>query len=220
MKRLLTGALVALLLLPCAFAERHHHPKASGDVTAGQITLSSASIAFGRVTVGEISLAELNITNTGTVPVTLSDITVTDVTDFSFPVIWPDTFDPGQSLLLVVGFIPVSAGAKAATVTITGSNASATLTLTGTGVVDTDPWTVNLTWDAPVTTPVPIAGYNVYRAEGSGPFVLLGTTAADVLAWSDKAPVGSTWLYEVASVDAAGSESAPTNVVTVTTEAP
>ena len=82
MKRIARYALVAFLLLPCAFAQRRH-PKASSNVTAGQITLSPTSIAFGNVAVTDITITDLKITNTGTVPVRLSDITVTNVTLFT-----------------------------------------------------------------------------------------------------------------------------------------
>jgi fibronectin type 3 domain-containing protein len=75
-----------------------------------------------------------------------------------------------------------------------------------------------LTWQAPQSSPDPVAGYNVYRAAaGSGAYDVVGSTAAAVLAFNDgSAGGGASWDYVVESVDAGGNESVPSNTATVT----
>jgi fibronectin type 3 domain-containing protein len=80
------------------------------------------------------------------------------------------------------------------------------------------PHSVDLTWDAPVKSPVPVVGYNIYRSadEGFSYHILnsapvQGTAFVDTLLQS-----GRTYLYVVKSVDAQGVESIPSNAIHVT----
>ena len=72
--------------------------------------------------------------------------------------------------------------------------------------VATVAYKVSLTWAAPVSSPVAVTGYHVYRGG-----VLLA--AVTTLAYVDLTPVdGVTYTYTVTSVDAAGVESVASNV--------
>jgi hypothetical protein len=77
---------------------------------------------------------------------------------------------------------------------------------------------IDLSWQA--NTEADVAGYNVYRREGSSGFERL--TAKPVLgpAFSDtKAISGSTYIYRVTAVDVSGNESSPSSEVTETVKA-
>lgn len=79
---------------------------------------------------------------------------------------------------------------------------------------------VDLLWSAPSSSPVTVAGYNVYRAFSSvGPFGQLnGPSPIAATTFDDTSVQGSTtYYYEVRSVDSNGTESAPAGPVPVTT---
>src|SRR6185312_1343066 len=89
---------------------------------------------------------------------------------------FPVTLNPTQTVTLQIQFKPTVAGAAAGQVTVssnssTGSTASVTLSGTGTTV----PHGVNLNWNAPSSSPDPVAGYNVYRSTGGGSFLLINS---------------------------------------------
>ena len=75
---------------------------------------------------------------------------------------------------------------------------------------------VNLTWDAPETSPDPVVGYEVFRAPGdSTMYSQINIDPVTVTAFTDDAVVEGTYDYVVESVDAAGINSAPSNVAQV-----
>ncbi len=76
---------------------------------------------------------------------------------------------------------------------------------------------VNLTWDAPVSSPDPVAGYNAYRAPtGSTSFQQISTTLIVPTSYSDiTAQASTTYDYIVRSVDAQGVTSLNSNTATV-----
>jgi len=79
---------------------------------------------------------------------------------------------------------------------------------------------IDLLWNAPSSSPVTIAGYNVYRAISSaGPFGRLNSsTPVTNTSFSDANVQGSTtYYYEVKSVDSKGTESSPEGPVSTTT---
>jgi fibronectin type 3 domain-containing protein len=62
-----------------------------------------------------------------------------------------------------------------------------------------------------------VAGYNIYRATGSGPFALITSSSDSAVVYVDSAVVaGTTYSYEVKSVDSGGVESIASNEVTAT----
>ena len=77
---------------------------------------------------------------------------------------------------------------------------------------------VNLTWDAPISSPDPVATYAVFRAPGGGTsYGQIGTTPLTPTTYSDTNVVaGNAYNYIVESVDAQGVDSAPSNTATVT----
>jgi hypothetical protein len=79
---------------------------------------------------------------------------------------------------------------------------------------------IDLIWDAPSSSPVTIAGYNVYRGNSSaGPFGRLNgpTPLADTSFIDATVEGGTTYYYEVKSVDSNGTESPPAGPVPATT---
>ena len=155
----------------------------------------------------------------GTAPVTVSAATVTG-TGFSLVGgAIPVTLNPTQTATLNVQFDPTIAGAATGLLTITSNssvNAVALVNLSGIG--DTSAFEVVLNWDAPVSSPDPVVGYNVYRALGGGTlYQLLNPAAVTTTTYTDTEVVtGDIYDYYVVSVDGSGVESLPSNVVTLT----
>lgn len=114
----------------------------------------------------------------------------------------------------LVAVTPVHSSASV-TVTVTNpSGASATLPSGFTY------HSIDLLWNAPSTSPVTIAGYNVYRGNTSaGPFGLLnGSSPLATTSFVDATVEGATtYYYEVKSVDTNGVESPPAGPVPATT---
>lgn len=196
-------------------------PSGSGPV----LSVNAKTVAFGSVSLNTPATQSVTLSSTGTSAVTVSNATVTG-TGFSlsggnFPI----TLNPGQSTTLNVVFNPTAAGADTGQLSIaSNSTAGATtvVALTGTGTTSSSTSTsyvVDLTWDAPVTSADPVAGYHIYRATGTGSnnFQLVNgsvnvpTTYADATVQS-----GQTYVYVVTSVDASGVESSDSNLFTVT----
>ena len=87
--------------------------------------------------------------------------------------------------------------------------------LSGTGV-DVS-YQVDLTWDAPTSSPDPVTGYNVYRApSGSSTYQQLNTTVVTQTSYIDNGVQnGQTYDYIVESVDSSGVTSTPSNMAAV-----
>lgn len=79
------------------------------------------------------------------------------------------------------------------------------------------PYTVRLSWEPPMSSPDPVAGYNVYRApDGSSNYTQLNTSAMTQTAYTDTTVTdGLTYDYIVESVDAEGITSVPSNTAVV-----
>jgi fibronectin type 3 domain-containing protein len=118
-----------------------------------------------------------------------------------------------------VQFDPTAAGAVSGKLTITSNSTTGSTTLvalsgTGTAVAHE----IDLSWDAPASSDDPVAGYNVYRStNGGGAFTKLNASPDSQEAYIDSAvQSGSTYVYEVKSVDASGVESGASNQITLT----
>jgi len=192
----------------------------SGTGTAAnpQLTISAGSLSFGSVTVNTATTQSLILTSSGTTPVTLTSAAITGA---GFTIVgggFPVTLNPMQALTLQLQFDPTTAGALTGQLTInsnstTGSSAVVSLSGTGTAIAHE----VDLSWDAPASSPDPVAGYNIYRLTGTGPFVLINSSPDSAVVYVDSTVVsGATYSYEVKSVDADGVESAASNQITVT----
>jgi fibronectin type 3 domain-containing protein len=76
---------------------------------------------------------------------------------------------------------------------------------------------VDLSWNAPTSSPDPAVGYNVYRLTGSGSFALINSSPDSSIVYVDSNVVsGTTYSYVVKSVDSSGVESVASNEITVT----
>ena len=187
--------------------------------SAPMLTVNASSVSFGSVPVSTTSTQSLTLSSTGSQPVTVSAISVTGV-DFSITgATLPLTLAPGQSVVVNLVFAPSVSGAEAGQLTITSNstaNPTDAISLTGTGVIAAH--SVTLTWNAPTSSPDPVAGYNVYRAASGGTAYSLLNTGLDTLTTYMDYSVqsGATYDYIVRSVDAQGVESAPSNTTTAT----
>jgi len=126
--------------------------------------------------------------------------------------------NPNQTLTLKLQFEPTTAGALTGQLSISSNSTSgstATVSLMGTGTAVAHQ--VDLTWNAPSGSPDPVAGYNIYRAIGSGSFTRINSSPDSAVDYVDTTVVsGATYSYQVTSADASGRESVPTSPVTVT----
>ena len=190
---------------------------ANSGSTVAAISLQSTSVSFGDVALNTSSYQSDTLTASGTASLTISAATVTG-TGFSISgVSFPLTLNPGQTATLQIEFDPTVAGAENGKVTLTTncSSPTSTVSLSGTGDAGTTSYQVNLSWIAPSSSPVGVTGYNIYRATGSSASYQLINSSAST-SYSDSAVASNTsYSYYVESVDAAGSQSIPSNSYTV-----
>lgn len=188
--------------------------------TSPQLTISAASLSFGSVSVGSSSTQTLKLTSSGTAAVTINAADISGV-DFSVSgASFPLTLDPKESVTLQVQFAPTAAGAVTGQLTISSdssTNANATVNLSGTGAA-VQQYAVSLTWAAPSTSSDPVIGYHVYRSTGgTSTYQLLNSSVETSTTYTDSTvQSGTTYNYEVKSVDADGVESIPSNVISET----
>jgi Abnormal spindle-like microcephaly-assoc'd, ASPM-SPD-2-Hydin len=190
----------------------------TGTAANPQLTISAGSLSFLSVAVNTATTQTLTLTSTGTSPVTVNSAAITGA---GFTIIgggFPVTLNPTQTLTLQVQFKPTTAGALTGQITISSNSTSgstAVVALSGTGTAVAHE--VDLSWDAPASSPDPVAGYNIYRATGTGSLVLINSSPVSTVAYVDSTVVsGATYSYEVKSVDSSGLESVASNEITVT----
>ncbi len=139
-----------------------------------------------------------------------------------------------SSAFQVPASVTVASGSASAgfgaTVSTVASTVTVTLTAASGGVTQTDSiqlegasssapavqHEVQLSWNAPVSSSLPVVGYNVYRStSGASAFQLLNSSVDPDTSYTDKSvQTGQTYEYLVKSVDSAGTESAPSNTTT------
>jgi hypothetical protein len=186
--------------------------------TSPQLQVSATSLPFGNVAVGSTGTQMLTLVSSGTAPVTVSAAALTGNGFSDSGATFPVTLIPNQSVTLTVQFDPTATGAATGQLAIqsnstTGATVKVSLTGTGTAVAHS----IDLNWDAPSSSSDPVAGYNVYRsANGSGSFTKLNGSPETQADYTDTAVTsGSTYVYEVKSVDAGGVESGASNQITL-----
>jgi hypothetical protein len=190
---------------------------ASVSLEVPTLSINASSVAFGNVVLSAAATQSVTLTSTGTAPVTINSAALTGVGFAVSGATFPVTLNPGQAVTLIVQFDPAVTGIASGQLTISSTsstNGTAVIPLSGTG----EPHEVDLSWDAPSSSPDPVAGYNVYRSsDGGNTYQLLnssvdnGTTYKDLLVQSKL-----SYDYYVASVDASGVESAPSNTIGAT----
>ena len=183
------------------------------------LNINATSIAFGNVNLNSPATQSLILTSTGASAVTVSAATVIGsgftISGVSFPI----TLKTNQTATLSVQFDPTVAGPASGTLTIVSTsltNPIAIMSLSGTGVVGVA-YQVNLSWDAPTSSPDPVAGYNVYRSlSGASTYQQLNTAVVTQATYVDTGVEnGQTYDYFVVSVDASGVTSSPSNLAAV-----
>jgi fibronectin type 3 domain-containing protein len=126
------------------------------------------------------------------------------------------TLNPNQSVTLQVQFDPTATGAAAGKLTVssnstTGGTTQVTLSGTGTTVQHE----IDLSWNAPSSSDDPVVGYNVYRStDGGGTYTKLDSSS-DAEYVDGAVQSGTTYMYEVKSVDADGVESDASNQISL-----
>ncbi|MFP5228638.1 MAG: choice-of-anchor D domain-containing protein [Acidobacteriota bacterium] len=159
----------------------------------------------------------VRLTSSGTAPLTISGATIQG-TGFSMSgMTTPLTLPPAQTATLDVQFKPAAAGTDAGTVSIlsnAASGGSSAIALSGTGT-SASSYEVQLNWSAPASSSDAVTGYNVYRAANGGAYQRLNSSASQSATYTDTTvQSGTSYSYEVMSVDASGVESAPSNLYT------
>jgi hypothetical protein len=175
-------------------------------------------LSFGNVPVGSTSTQTLTLTSSGTAPVTINSAVLQGTGFSDSGATFPVTLNPNQAVTLTVQFDPTATGAASGTLTIssnsaTGGTTQVTLGGTGTAVQHE----IDLSWNAPSSSADPVAGYNVYRStDGGGSFTKLNSSPDGQVDYTDSAvQSGTTYMYEVKSVDANGVESSASNQISL-----
>jgi hypothetical protein len=109
---------------------------------------------------------------------------------------------------------------SAQTVTVTATSVADPSVSASSSVLLTTPvsYQVNLSWNAPTSSPDPVAGYNIYRSpDGSSTYLLLNSSVDTAATYVDSTvQAGLVYDYIVESVDGSGVTSVPSNMVAVT----
>ncbi len=189
------------------------------NVAAPGLTINAASVAFGNVQVNTTVTQSVAVTASGPVPFAVTAATVQGAGFSISGATFPLTLTDGQTATINVMFDPTAAGASTGQLIIASSSLTggeSVVSLSGTGEL----LEVNLSWNAPSSSPDPIAGYNVYRAlSGSGSYEQLNPSIVTQTSYVDlTVSGGQTYDYVVESVDGAGNTSAPSNLAGVSVD--
>ncbi|HUD14317.1 MAG TPA: choice-of-anchor D domain-containing protein [Terracidiphilus sp.] len=183
------------------------------------LSINATSVGFGNVALNQPATQTLTLSSTGTSSVTVNSAVLVGAGFTLSGTALPTTLAPGQTATAGVQFDPTVVGAATGTLTISStssSNPTATIAITGTGTAVS--YAVDLSWDAPVDSTDPVAGYNIYRSPGgSSTYQLLNSSVEALTAYVDSTVQnGTSYDYIVESVDSSGVESVPTSPVALT----
>jgi hypothetical protein len=187
------------------------------NAAAAGLSINATSIAFGNVEVNSAVTQSVELTASGPLPIAITAATV-EGTGFSISgATFPLSLTDGQAATVEVSFDPTGAGVATGQLVIVSTSlagGATAISLSGTGQLEE----VNLNWDAPSSSPDPIAGYNVYRAPaGDTSYQQLNASTLNQTTYVDTTvQAGETYDYIVESVDAAGVTSTPSNTASVT----
>ena len=189
----------------------------TGAAANPQLKVSASTLSLGSVAVNSAATGSVTLTSSGTTAVTVSSASIAGT---GFSIVggtFPATLNPNQTMTVQLQFKPTAAGSDTGSLTIKSNSttgATATVALSGTGTAVAGQ--VDLSWSAPSSSADPVAGYNVYRALGSGAFQLVNSSVDRATTYVDTGVVaGDTYNYIVKSVDTSGVESAPSNEIAV-----
>jgi hypothetical protein len=192
----------------------------SGTGTAAnpQVTLGSTTLSFGNVAVNSSATQSVTLTSSGTSALTVNSASISGTGFTLIGGSYPVTVNPQQSTTIQVQFKPTASGSATGQLTISNNstnNATAAVSLSGTGTAVSHQ--VTLSWSPPSSSPDPVAGYNIYRATGSGAAQKINPSVDTQATYVDTTVVsGTTYIYSVTSVDSSGVESVPSTQVSVT----
>ncbi|MGA9979460.1 MAG: choice-of-anchor D domain-containing protein [Candidatus Sulfotelmatobacter sp.] len=185
-----------------------------GGTAAAQLTVAPATLSFGSVTVGNTGTKPATITAAGG-SVTISAATLGSSLFSLSGITLPLTLSAGQSASFDVLFTPQSGGTVTSTLNFasTAADSPTAEALGGKGVEPA--YTVNLSWDASTSQ---VSGYNVYRSPSlSGTYSKMNPELDASTAFTDNSvSSGSTYYYDVTSVNSSGVESSPCTPLKVT----
>jgi hypothetical protein len=180
------------------------------------LKLSTTALSFNGSS-GDVSSQPLTVTVTGSSPVTITSVSFSNGA-FSAPSVpVPITLSSGQSATGQISAHPEST-AQTGKLTIVSNVGTYTVSLSETATAQKPAsHSVSLRWDAPSSSTDPVDSYQVDRAvSGSTQFSTVGTTTAGSTTFADTSvQAGTTYQYEVRSVDESGNASGPSNTVTL-----
>jgi hypothetical protein len=189
------------------------NPSSQGSSTGPALSANASTLAFGNVDVNTVATQAVTLSSSGAVSISAATVTGSgfSLSGGTFPV----SLNSGQTTTLNVQFDPTVTGAATGTLTIVSNssvNPATTINLSGTGVSSS--YEVNLSWDAPSSSPDPVAGYNVLRSpSGASSYQQLNSSVLSGTTYTDSTvQAGQSYDYIVESVDASGVESAPSNI--------
>lgn len=178
------------------------------------LTLSTTTLSFGEDPVGTPVTLPITLTSTGTSAVTVTAASVAGsgftLSGAALPVI----LDPTIAITIQVQFDPTAVGTASGTLSLSSNSTTggtSVVNLSGNGTHQ-----VNLTWNAPPDSPVPIVDYNIYRAAAGNSSYQLLSSSNQAVFMDLSVQANTTYTYYVTSVGNNGSESDPSNQVTVT----
>ncbi len=188
----------------------------TGNGSSPTLSINATSVSFGDVIVHNTSTQSLTLTSTGASPVTISAASLCGTGFTMSALTFPMTLDPGQSTTLSLQFDPTVAGAAAGELTIVSNSSTksrAEIGLSGIGALHA----VQLTWNAPSSSPDAIAGYHIYRSPaGSSSYERLDSEVDAETSYIDgNVESGLTYDYYVTDIDSSGTESPPSNMTSV-----
>ena len=205
-------------------------------VSSSQLKATTPAHASGSVNVGVTNPDGGNAVLTGGFTFGTATLSINSVSPISGPAAGGTTvtisgsnFQSGVSVTFGgLGATSVSLTNSSTLVAVTPVHSSGSVTVTVTNSSGTSATlpsgftfhSIDLLWNAPSSSPVTIAGYNVYRGSASaGPFGRLnGSSPLAATSYIDATvDGGQTYYYEVKSVDTNGVESPPAGPVPATT---
>jgi hypothetical protein len=204
-----------IVLLPLA-AILIASPVWASSNSASKLTFSAAALSFNGSS-NNVSSQPITVTVTGSQPVTITSATFSNGNFFSIPVRLPLTLPGGQSFTGQIHARPQSTP-QTGKLTFVTNVGTYTISLSETAAAQSPTsYRVNLSWKAPASSSDPVDSYQVNRAvAGSTAFSTVGTTTAGSTTFADTSvKAGTTYQYEVRSVDDQGETSAPTNPLTL-----